>query len=150
MSFCFLYAGVFQPLDQTAASELAYINPLYYSECLINRITFLDGREYIPIGFNSTSGLPPMITRGEALDRYSLVTPAWASALVLVGLLIGSRVLAFVVLHRKFGKVLLTSQSAGATASCCDRLLSRQAAEPAAPEPAESAQPATPTESSSV
>ena len=123
MSFCFLFAGVFQPLSQTSVPDLAYINPVYYAECLLARTVFLEGRDYTPRGYNATTGTPPKISREQALGRYSLVTPAWACVCVLLGIQLAARVGAFVVLQRKYRKVLLTQQDAEAGPSGGDRLI---------------------------
>lgn len=126
MTFCFLFAGVFQPLSQTTASELALLNPAYYAECILCRLAaFREGYNYVPIGYNETTRLPPIITRDEALGRYSLDTPIWASILILASILIITRTLAFIMLRRKLRKVLLTSQSATAAIPLTKRILQR-------------------------
>ncbi|KAL3927940.1 MAG: hypothetical protein SGPRY_002603 [Prymnesium sp.] len=126
MTFCFLFAGVFQPLSQTTASELALLNPAYYAECILCRLAaFREGYNYVPIGYNETTRLPPIITRDEALGRYSLDTPIWASILILASILIMTRTLAFIMLRRKLRKVLLTSQSAAAAIPLTKRILQR-------------------------
>jgi len=122
MTFSFLFSGVFQPLSETVAPDLAFINPIYYTECLLTHISFLEGQDYTPIGYDAVLQQPAFITRKQALDRYSLVTPGWASALVLLGLLVTFRTLAFWVLRRKLHKVLLTHQSAQAAVSWFDGL----------------------------
>ena len=92
---------------------------------MLARTAFLDGRDYTPIGYNATTGTPPRITREQALHRYSLFTPAWACACVILGIQLVARVGAFLVLRRKFRKVLLTQQDAEAGPSCLDRLRRR-------------------------
>lgn len=121
MSFMFLFAGVFAPLKQIVAPDLAYINPLYYGETLHAHVFFREGFYYEPIGYNATTQSPPLISREEALERYSLTTPAWVCVLALVGILVVTRILAFVMLSRKFRKVLLTNQSAQVKARWYER-----------------------------
>ena len=65
MTYLFIFSGVFQPLSQTSVPQLAYTNPLYYAECLLARIVFLEGTTYEPFGYNRTTNTPPLVTRQQ-------------------------------------------------------------------------------------
>jgi len=105
ISFFFLFTGVFVPLEDVAIPWLAYANPLYYAICFVTNAVFLQGTEYQ----QDDPGEPPK-SRDAVLDDYSLTTPMYACALVLllVGLL--ARLSALLLLQRKMRRVLLVLQ----------------------------------------
>mmetsp|Transcript_20806 Transcript_20806/g.46587 ORF Transcript_20806/g.46587 Transcript_20806/m.46587 type:complete len:251 (-) Transcript_20806:294-1046(-) len=118
MSYQFIFSGIFVPISESAVPELAYTNPIYYAECILTRIIYLDGRTYTPTDYDPSTGTPTLITKEQALARYSLKTSACSSAGILIALLVCFRVGAFVLLRRKFRKVLFTHQPVDAQPSC--------------------------------
>merc|ERR1712137_426917 len=110
MTFCFLFTGVFVPLDKLAAPWLAYLNPLYYAECLVARIVFLDDTHY-------TQDDGSLKSSDDVLDDLSLVTPAGVCAAVLISIAVLARIAALLLLQRRMRRVLLVQQNATLAAS---------------------------------
>uniref|UniRef100_A0A7S0Q580 ABC transporter domain-containing protein n=1 Tax=Coccolithus braarudii TaxID=221442 RepID=A0A7S0Q580_9EUKA len=102
MSFCFLFSGVFAPLDKIALPWIGYLNPLFYATCFVAQSVFLQGTSY-----EQDDASKPPKTRDEVLNDANLYTPAGVCAAVLLGVAVLVRLLAFLLLQRKMRRVLL-------------------------------------------
>lgn len=106
MAFCFLFTGIFIPARQMVVPWARFVNPLYYSQCLLARTVFLPGTAYSP----GPGGGPP-VTRDEALDELGMVTPPGICALVMLGVAVAARLGALVLLQRQMRSQLLVQQA---------------------------------------
>lgn len=113
-------AGIFIPVNKMVVPWARFINPLYYSQCLIAQIVFLPGTVYSSEG-SSSNALTicggAVVTRDEALAALGLVTPPGICALVLIGMLAVARLGALLLLQRKMRRELLVQQEAAPRAA---------------------------------
>lgn len=111
LTFCFMFNGVFVPLDEVPLPWLAYANPLYYTLNLLGYFIFtLPDRSYPEEDGGSLSP-------SDCLSRSSLDVPPLAAAAALSGLAFIFRGSAFFLLRRKLHHRLFVQQSVKGTAS---------------------------------